>query len=249
MRYKKFPPAAELEPFVECYFVWEGEASERTEIQSAPNCFGAIVFNYGDAYQAFQNSSSLQSVPKAFACGLFTSNYHLVMKGTIGIFGIVPKASALHNFFLFPMSNLVNSRMPLKFLLGAMANQLWNEIKVQTSDESRNDILERFALSHLAEARSRLSVIDDAVEFIDEKKGCVSVDAVAEYLGIIRRYLEKKFLEKVSVSSKFYAQIKRFGILSNHIAHHEKIDWQELVFEYGFHDQSHLVKEFMKSTR
>jgi AraC-like DNA-binding protein len=72
------------------------------------------------------------------------------------------------------------------------------------------------------------------------------VEAVATHLKISRRYLEKKFLEKVGVSPKFYARIKRFGNLSNKIAHNIKIDWQEIVMEYGFHDQSHLVKEFIE---
>ena len=107
-------------------------------------------------------------------------------------------------------------------------------------------ILEELMLSYLAIAKTNVSIIDEAVEYIDTCKGCVSVEVVAEHLKISRRYLEKKFLEKVGVSPKFYARIKRFGALSNKIAHHEKIDWQQIVAEYGFHDQSHLVKEFME---
>jgi methylphosphotriester-DNA--protein-cysteine methyltransferase len=104
-------------------------------------------------------------------------------------------------------------------------------------------------LSYVTVAKSNLTIIDEAIDYIDACKGCVSVEAVAGHLKISRRYLEKKFLEKVGVSPKFYSRIKRFGNLSNKIAHHEKIDWQEIVEEYGFHDQSHLVKEFMEFNR
>jgi hypothetical protein len=113
MRYQKFPPPAGLSPFVECYFIWEGEARESLDVQSPPNSFNAIVFNYGDPYKAYQNSSERMAVPKAFVCGSFTSNYHLVLKGTIGMTGIVFKPSALHNFFGLRMSQLVNNRMAL----------------------------------------------------------------------------------------------------------------------------------------
>ena len=44
MRYQKFPPFKDLKPFIECYFVWEGEAAEQMEVQSPPNCFCAMVF-------------------------------------------------------------------------------------------------------------------------------------------------------------------------------------------------------------
>ncbi len=246
MEYRKFAPRPELKSFVECYFVWEGEAKESLDVQSPPNSFNAMVFNYADPYEVYQNSGSRMLVPKAFVCGPFTSNYHLVLKGKIGMSGIVFRSSSLHNFFGVRMSQLVNSRMALELLLPGQAESLWNSIKAETTDEGRVKILEEFLLSLLPDAKARLSVIDEAVELIDHHKGSISVEAIAEQLKISRRYLEKKFLEKVGVSPKFYARIKRFVSLSKEVAYNEKFDWQDIVFEYGFHDQSHLVKEFME---
>jgi methylphosphotriester-DNA--protein-cysteine methyltransferase len=114
------------------------------------------------------------------------------------------------------------------------------------TDEIRIKILEELILSRLLTAKSRLSVIDEAVELIDHHRGSVSVEAVANQLKISRRYLEKKFLEKVGVSPKFYARIKRFTTLSKEVVYNKSFDWQDLVYKYGFHDQSHLVKEFME---
>lgn len=246
MEYRKFAPRPELKSFVECYFVWEGEAKESLDVQSPPNSFNAMVFNYADPYEAYQNNGPRMAVPKAFVCGPFTSNYHLVLKGKIGMSGIVFRSSSLHNFFGVRMSQLVNSRMSLELLLPAKAESLWNDIKAGKTDEDRVKILEEFLLSLLPEAKARLSVIDEAVELIDHHKGSVSVENVAEQLKISRRYLENKFLEKVGISPKFYARIKRFSLLSNKVAHSEKVDWQDIVFESGFHDQSHLVKEFIE---
>jgi len=246
MRYQKFQPVTELLPFVECYFAWEGEVPKRQRVQTPPNGFSAMVFNYADPYYASQNNGVLIEVPKAFVSGQFTSNYQLELEQKIGMVGIVFKPSSLYNFFGLRMSHLVNSRIPLSLLPGIKANFLYDAIVKETSDAGRVKILEDFVLSHLSNAKANLSVIDEAVEYIDLNKGSISVEAVATHLKISRRYLEKKFLEKVGVSPKFYARIKRFGALSNKIAHNEKIDWQEIVFEYGFHDQSHLVKEFME---
>ncbi len=246
MRYQKFPPSDELKPFVECYFIWEGEAKESLDVQSPPNSFNAMVFNYGDPYESYQSSTSRIPVPKAFVCGPFTSNYHLVLKGKIGMSGIVFRSSALHNFFGIRMSQLVNSRMALELLLPGKAESLWTSVKAAATDEDRVKILEDLLLPLLPETKAQLSVIDEAVEIIDQHKGSISVETVAEQLKISRRYLEKKFLEKVGVSPKFYARIKRFGLLSNKVAHSEKVDWQDIVFESGLTDQSHLVKEFME---
>lgn len=245
MRYQKFNASAVLRHFIECYFIWECDAGERLETQSPPNGFGAMVFNYGDPYCAYQGNQEPMPVPMAFVSGQFTSNYHLVLKGKIGIAGIVFKPTSLHNFFDLRMSHLVNSRMPLALMNGIDASLLWGKVKNQYADEGRIDVLESFVLAWLQKRKSNLSVIDEAVEYMDQFKGCITVDEVAAYFKISRRYLEKKFLEKVGISPKFYARIKRFGALSNIVAHQKKIDWQEIVTVYGFHDQSHLIKEFL----
>ncbi|MBX2956967.1 MAG: AraC family transcriptional regulator [Cyclobacteriaceae bacterium] len=246
MHYQKFMPCDRLRSFVECYFVWEGLAKEELDIQSPPNSFGAIVINYSDPYYAYQNNALRMAVPKAFACGLFTSNYHLVLKGTIGMVGVVLKATSLHNFFGLRMSELVNNRMALEYILKDKAGSLVSAVEAAHTDEAKVKILEEFVLSRLPDAKSRLSVIDEAVELIDQNQGCIAVQIVAEQLKISKRYLEKKFLEKVGFSPKFYARIKRFTALSKEVAYNKKLNWQDLVLKYGLHDQSHLVKEFME---
>ncbi len=246
MRYQKFPPAHELTPFVECYFVWEGIAKEILDVQSPPNSFTSIVINYADPYQSYMGSGSKEWVPQVFASGQFTANYHLVLNGKIGMFGIVFKPSSLYNFFGFRMSSLVNSRVTLSLLLGQKSDELLAAIHEQSSDSERTKIIERFLMDLLPKAKSNLSIIDEAIDWIDVHRGAIEVSEVAEHFKISRRYLEKKFLEKVGVSPKFYSRLKRFTSLSKHVAYSDKLDWQELILRFKLHDQSHLIKEFIE---
>jgi AraC-like DNA-binding protein len=249
MRYRKFQPATELLPFVECFFVWEGEAVEPMDVQSPPNGFCSMVFNYSNPYEAYQDNTSRVTVPLAFASGQFTSNYHLVLSGKIGMAGIVFKPTALHNMFGLRMSQLVNSRVPLSLLLASPTDQLLEWVKNAGSDEGRIDLLNDFLQPLVRPGKANLSVIDEAVDYIDLNKGGISVEAVATHFRISRRYLEKRFLQKVGVSPKFYSRIKRFSDLSNKLAHSENVDWLAIVLENGLHDQSHLVKEFLEFNR
>jgi AraC-like DNA-binding protein len=205
-----------------------------------------MVFNYSDPYIASQNNNTPIVVPRAFASGQFTSNYTLELNGKIGMAGIVLKPCTIHNIFGTRMSQLVNARVPLSFFPGLPEEILWTAVKNQITDEGRIKILQELMTSFVPAAKINASVIDEAVTYIDSCNGCTSVESIADHLNVSRRYLEKKFLEKVGVSPKFYARIKRFGALSNKIAHQEKIDWQAIVDEYQFHDQSHLVKEFIE---
>jgi len=246
MRYQKFSPAAALNALVECYFSWEGDAGQGLKVQSPPNCFTSITFNYENQYLASQNNSVPVQVPRSFVSGQFTSNYTLELEGRIGMVGIVLKPCSLFNIFGIRMTQLVNSRVPLSFLPGLPEAILWSAVKEQSSIEGRIRILEELMVSYVNVSMANVSIIDEAVDYIDSCRGCVTVEEVAAHLKISRRYLEKKFLDKVGLSPKFYARLKRFAGLSHKIASSSKIDWQEIVTEYGFHDQSHLVKEFLE---
>lgn len=246
MHYQKYIPTTELQSFVECFYEMSGFVENELDVQSPPNCYGAIVINDGDAYLAYQGNNEKTTVPKAFVCGIFTSIYHLVLKGKINQVGVVFKSTAIHNFFNLRMSILVNSRMDLHLLLGEATQPLIQSISHATCIEDKIKVLEDFLLALIPQAKSRLSIIDDVAFFMDEKAGRVVIEEVADRYHISKRYLEKRFLEKVGVSPKFYARMKRFGKLANKAVHASKIDWQDIVEENGLHDQSHLVKEYIE---
>jgi len=246
MQYTKIKSHPTLTPFVECYYHWEGHAPEPLAVQTPPNGFCAIVLNAGAPYSCSQGSDTLTPVPMAFVSGQFTSNYRLHLHGTISSIGAVLRPATVHNCFNIRMSHLVNTRASLDILPGIDAQKMLSEVNHMETVNGRVAYLEEFMMRLLPAAKSNLSIIDEAIDFIDSCKGCITVDAVANHLRISRRYLEKKFLEKVGISPKYYARIKRFSILSNEIAHSKRIDWQHIVSHYGFHDQSHLVKEFLE---
>jgi AraC-like DNA-binding protein len=223
----------------------EDQLDEELVVQSPPNGFNAMVFTCGHSYKAFQGPEDAQEVPKAFLSGQFTSNYHLVLKGNVRIAGIVFRATALHNLFGLRMSNLVNNRMPLHYILEQQADLLYEAVKLAEDTNARADVLFNFLLRRIEESPLKLNAADEAVLIIDRQKGNITVKEVAEELHVSQRTLEKWFLEKVGISPKLYCRIKRFAVLSNIVAHKEKVDWQEILFEAGFHDQSHLIKEYL----
>jgi len=244
MIYKKFQPISELLPYVKCYFIWERDSTEPLLVQSPPSGFNALVFNYSDPYRAYLNKAEKEDVPLAFVSGQFTANYHLEINGKIGLIGAVMEASSLYNFFGLQMTTLVNKRLALQELLGAKGTEIEERIRTAYTAAERILLLEMFLLSNLEIVQSRLSIIDDTISFIDQKNGMVTIEEVLCKFKFSRRYLEKKFLEKVGLSPKLYARIRRFGYISNKVANNKEINWQDIVFENGYYDQSHLVKDY-----
>jgi methylphosphotriester-DNA--protein-cysteine methyltransferase len=63
-----------------------------------------------------------------------------------------------------------------------------------------------------------------------------------------RRSFERKFFQKVGLSPKYYARIRRIGYLCNLIAGKKKVDWSSVFHECEFYDQAHFIKDFEEFT-
>jgi YesN/AraC family two-component response regulator len=63
--------------------------------------------------------------------------------------------------------------------------------------------------------------------------------------GYSAKYLTKTFQRYIGVGPKAFQRIQRFyeSICDlNHLT--EGVDWAELVFRHGYHDQAHFIKDF-----
>lgn len=249
MEYRKIDPSPALRSFVKCYYVLEAELGTETHVvQSPPNGYTAMVFNYGDPYHVSSPSIPDTLVPRCFFAGQSTTNYRLTLARTVGVVGIVFMPAAVSTLFGISMEGTADSRIELSSLLGDESCAWCDSIVAAGSTEARIELIQEYLTSKLDGHRARYNVADLAAARILSAEGNITVEELASDLCVSRRQLERKFLEKTGLSPKLYARIARMSLISNFVAHHddEKIDWQDLVFKGGFHDQNHFVKDFKK---
>ncbi len=115
MIYQKFRPCKLLQPFVECYFIWESfdEVVNDLMVESPPTGFCSIVFNCGDPYFLQNKKYERLTVPKQFIAGQSIYSYNLFLSGRISIAGIVFKPTALSSIFNFPTYEYTEERIAL----------------------------------------------------------------------------------------------------------------------------------------
>ena len=105
MLYQKYQPAPHLRSFVECYYVWENAAllTQPITVESPPNGYGSLVFNYGDPYRLQTQKNGTKVVPASFLSGQSTRSYQLQLQGQIGMIGAVFRPAGLNSLFGLPM--------------------------------------------------------------------------------------------------------------------------------------------------
>lgn len=245
MVYKKIKPCSKLADFVKCYYCWEHDpkGSQPLIVQSPPSGYEAIVFNYENPYKINIRKKDNILAPSAFYSGQNTTNYNLIISKALGVFGIVFQPAAFATLFRVSVKDTVDKRIALDDIVGNEGKYLTQKILNSANTVERVQIIEQYLLQKLWLSKLHMSVADRAVHLIDSKNGLITIQDLAINIGSSRRSLERDFVEKVGVSPKFYSRLRRISHISYLLMYH-KVVWQELVYEGGYYDQSHFIKDF-----
>ena len=258
MFYQKYPPSAHLTPFVECYYIWENHVDALTlstkrpaVIESPPTGFGSFVFNLGTPYAVETNQQNTpQSLPSTFLTGQATHQYQLHLPNVISMVGIVFRPAGISSLFGLPMIEFADERVSLSDVLGSSVQFLNEQLAEAPDRPARIAMLEQFLSFQWVKRNLQPDRIDYTANLIVDRRGIVNMNELIEEAFLCRRQFERKFLQRVGVSPKFYARIRRISYLCSLLASQRwKInDWQDLIYQCGYYDQSHFIKEFTEFT-
>ena len=251
MHYQKFTPAPHLAPFVECYFVWEkrDQLASPLRIASPPTGFGSMVFNLGDDYRV-RTVKMDRIAPIAFLAGQATARYELDLTGRICMVGVVFRPAGLNSLFGLPMYEFTDERMALPDVLGQQVGSLPDQLAEANTDTERVALLEGFLGRQLLRRGQYTDRTDYAANLIADGRGLFSINTLMNDLYVCRRQFERQFLLKVGISPKYYARIRRVSTLCAQMATQrwQVTDWHELIYQFGYYDQSHFIREFTQIT-
>ena len=251
MNYQKFHPTESLSEFVECYYVWESDAvlDKELVIESPPNSFCSIAINYGSPYFLQNKKYERLAVPPQFIAGLSVYSYKLYLNGKIGIAGIVFKPSALATLFGLTAFELTEERAELfSCLFQPYFKDFVSQVKNAPSAVEKAKLLEEMLLHHISLNKPEPDFIDKAANRVVEKNGMLNVQDLLKDSHMSRRTFERRVLQKVGLSPKYYARIRRMSYICNLVAGKKKVNWPEVFYEAEFYDQAHFIKDFEEFT-
>jgi AraC-like DNA-binding protein len=188
-------------------------------------------------------------VPKQFLAGQSIYSYKLFLQGNIGVAGIVFKPAALATIFHLPIYEYTEERIDLyKIFRKHVIDKYVRAINLANGAEERIKLLEDFIKEQYVLQKPEPDYIDTAANYIVEHNGMLQVGDLLKDSCMSRRSFERKFFQKVGLSPKYYARIRRIGYLCNLIAGKRKVDWATIFYECEFYDQAHFIKDFEEFT-
>ena len=153
---------------------------------------------------------------------------------------IVLRAGRARALLGTPMHELADRIVPIEDLWRDAGAQL-RESLAATDLPRAIELVESALRDRLAGSdveTSRDEFLADAMRALDV--GDDRIATVARDLGLSDRHLRRLFQEHLGMTPKHYARIARLGrVLSRRPS-----PWAAVAAEAGFHDQSHLIREF-----
>jgi methylphosphotriester-DNA--protein-cysteine methyltransferase len=225
-----------------CYWEMTGfvDHDKGIDMRYIPEGQNLLIFNFGtpiDLLDTPEKSSFLNSpffvIPAVATSRLFNQ------KGKVELFGISFIADGLFNLIQQPISKLQNS-FPAN--LKGKCEEMYAQME-QMNFSDRSKLVESFLIGHIKQKNKNPS-FSNAYKIIKETKGCIKVSDLAKKVCVSERQLQRLFKTRLGISPKDYCKVVRVNSYIDFISNRDKlVDWMELVVEFDYHDQPHLINE------
>lgn len=240
-----FNPPEVLSPYIAFYGIWDIDEGFCEPYMSPPIGLCGFIICLHHSINA-QIEGKLFMKGKHCATGQVTTPMIGDLVGRNKIVMVFIHPCGLHQLFGIDMSLLTNTSMPLSELLGdEQCNILIGKISGAADNGKIIQVLNDLFLSQLPPVEIAPK-FRNALEYIHQNKGKVSIKEIEANCYITSRSLERYFKEYVGLSPKEYVKIFRFKCLVNFINQNPDITWSTLCEQNGYYDQSHLTRYFTR---
>lgn len=228
MQYREIAPGGEAARFVERYWTLSTDGAGPVQ-RVVPDGSPELILNLGDPFEARDSEGRWQLQPRAFFAGQTTAPLLLRPSGRAQIIGIHFHPQGAAHLLRAPMQELTGRFLPLSDLGLAQLAELSSIPEIE---------------AHLLQLHRNAAdpIIDEAVRRLTAAAGACDIAVLARYLGLSTRHLERRFLQRVGLTPKLYARMRRFQSVWAAVECASPT-WAAAAIACGYYDQAHLIRD------
>ncbi|SIT03613.1 Helix-turn-helix domain-containing protein [Zobellia uliginosa] len=230
-----------LKDDVLCYWQMSGDIDYIVGIHSRflPKGQNLLIFNHGSDIEYLDATKFKCLNPKIFVVPAFATSRRINQKGKIDLFGISFIGDGLYKLMKQPISKIAGG---FPDALQQKIEELNAELSV-LSFSKKTKCAEKFLTGNL-DRNLNSPPLQQAIKIIHQSKGIITVSEIANNVYVSERQLQRLFKTRIGISPKDYCKIIRVNNYMDFILSKDNpVDWMELVVEYNYHDQPHLINE------
>lgn len=240
MKYREILPDRSLQNLIKCYWTLDMHKPEPHELVNKiiPKGLFELVINYETDYFDITNIKIL--LPKAFINVPFNKHRIFQTTGDIGIFAIDFTPFGWYQLTRYNGQEFTD-KIVSAYLLSPALKELSNRLLESVSNEERVRISNKFLMQLFRKTDNIYTPIQKIISEIDSLNGKINIHKLSCKYFISVSKFERHFKRITGLTPKKYAKLKRFRITLKEGLFKP---WQDFVYDLGFYDQAHFIKEF-----
>lgn len=237
-------PEESLSAFVKNIVVYEdGKTKEETLLPFYADGYLGLLFH--ETENGLVVNPHQKQMPQLFLYGQTIKPIELVMKGTFKLIVYQLYPFVLRSFFGVNPQDINDGCYDLDL----QYNEILGQLKQAGKLENRIEIVNGFLYKLFQAKQENLDFsVRQALYFIAESKGRISISELSEKIHLTDRTLERRFLKEVGISPKQFSKIIQFQNSFEQLTTNEHDTISDIVYNNGFADQSHFIKVFKAYT-
>ena len=184
-----------------------------------------------------------QTRERAMIIGPQATKMNLIVKESHRCFVIGFQPGGLHRLLKIPMQQLYDDGFDGRLLIGRQMEILTEQLMAAKNFDEMILCAENYLLKKLSGLKEELP-LDAALKVLTTNHGLVSVDKIASLACLSVRQFERKCLEQIGYSPKFFARLARFSKAYRLREALPQQSWTSIAYEAGYFDQMHLIRDF-----
>ena len=202
-----------------------------------------LIISNDMLFRSFPGKKDTALACSTHLCGVKTVP-QLVSFDSANMIGIRFKPFGLYKFIPHSLHEITDRIHDPADLFGKDFHELADRILQAPGPEQRVKLAEQYFLRKM----NRLNTVDDELlnGMIGQlllKKGLLPISELSREFSISPKTIKRKFMAKVGMNPKKYARLIRFRHVLEDYFHHRPARFSELVYNHGYFDQMHFIRE------
>jgi AraC-like DNA-binding protein len=158
--------------------------------------------------------------------------------------GICLKPEGAYPLLGFPIDKLRNTHINLADVWPIADRELHAKLLETNDTHQRFHLMEQFLIECISLRYEVHPAVAYALRQCETHHGAVTIKALTKQTGLSTKRFIDLFRTQVGLTPKQFCRIERFQNIL-HTIHHEKHGpWADVALAYGYHDQSHFIRDF-----
>jgi len=164
------------------------------------------------------------------------------------VFQVVFRPGALYRLTVIPSHEITNQYLDAETIFPKMIKEVNEQLFYAPDFKTMIQVVEKFLIQARSKQQKEAHHIDQVNNKVLLMKDGVSVDWMAKESFLSNRQLERKFLDRMGVTPKYFSRLVRFENAFRMKNQFPEKDWLTIAIHCGYHDYQHLVKEYQAFT-